>query len=139
VLLQVVIAVGLLVAAAGVAWWLNHREVATRPVRPTVPVPQQLDRTDFARADAPWLVVLFSSATCDSCAPMAEKVRALESADVAVVDVPFPEQRALHERYAIDAVPIVVVVDHQGVTRASFTGNASATDLWAAVADLRRV
>jgi hypothetical protein len=138
VVLQVLIAVVLLVAAIGVAWWMNHKPTSATPVQTTVPVPHQLERADFARADAPWLVVLFSSATCDSCAPMAEKVRALESAEVAVENVEFPARRDLHERYGIDAVPIVVVVDDEGVTRASFTGNASATDLWAAVAGLRQ-
>jgi hypothetical protein len=82
-------------------------------------------------------VLLFSSSTCDSCGPMAEKVKALESNDVAVVEVEYATDRALHDRYGIEAVPIVVVVDTEGVTRASFTGNASATDLWAAVAELR--
>jgi thioredoxin-like negative regulator of GroEL len=83
------------------------------------------------------LVVLFSSSTCDGCQAMAEKVRALESDDVAVVEVEFSAARELHARYGIDAVPIVVVADHDGVTRASFAGSASATDLWAAVAALR--
>jgi hypothetical protein len=137
VVVQVAIALVLLAAAVGVAWWLNRRPQPVEPVRPTAPVPPQLERRDFSHSDAPWLVVLFSSATCDSCGPMAEKVEALASAEVAVVNVEFPEQRALHERYGIDAVPIVVVVDGEGVTRASFTGNASATDLWAAVAALR--
>jgi hypothetical protein len=68
---------------------------------------------------------------------MAEKVRALESPDVAVYDAEFHERRDLHERYGVEAVPIVVIVDAEGVTRASFTGNASATDLWAKVAELR--
>jgi thioredoxin-related protein len=133
---RVLIAVVLLLAAGGVAWQLNRRRPAP-PTRDAYPVPRQLDRADFARPDAPWLVVLFSSATCDSCAPMAEKVHALESGDVAVADVEYHEHRDLHERYGIEAVPIVVIVDAEGVTRASFTGNATATDLWAKVAELR--
>ena len=135
-LLQAVIAVVLLAVAVGVAWWLNRRD-APEPVRTSAPIPQQVHRRDFPREEAPWLVVVFSSATCDSCGPMAEKVRALESDDVAVVQVPYETERELHARYNIDAVPIVVVVDSDGVTRASFAGNASATDLWAAVAELR--
>ena len=31
------------------------------------PIPRQLDRADFPRPDAPWLVAYFSSTTCDSC------------------------------------------------------------------------
>jgi hypothetical protein len=134
---QVVVAVVLLAVAAAIALWLERRRRPTAvPVH--APVPAQLERSDFSRPDAPWLVVVFSSSTCEGCAPMAEKARALESDDVAVVEVEYHEQRAVHERYGIEAVPIVVVVDHEGVTRTSFTGTASATDLWAAVADLRR-
>jgi hypothetical protein len=69
---------------------------------------------------------------------MASKVTVLDSRDVAVCEVEFGSQRALHERYAIDSVPLVVVADHEGVTRAAFLGPTSATDLWAAVAELRR-
>lgn len=135
----IVVAVVLLAVAAGVAAWLerNRKRRPAPALSPIAPVPAQLVRTDFPRADAPWLVVLFSSSTCDGCAPMAEKVRALESDDVAVFDADFHSRRDLHERYGVEAVPIVVIVDAEGVTRASFTGTATATDLWARVAELR--
>lgn len=97
----------------------------------------QLDRADFPRPDAQWLAVLFSSSECDSCLAMAPRVRALESPEVAVCEVEFFASRALHARYQIDGVPIVVLVDAEGVTRASFTGSVTATDLWAAVAEAR--
>ena len=45
--------------------------------------------------------------------------------------------RALHERYAIEAVPATLVVDGDGVVVASFIGPVTATDLWAAVAEAR--
>ena len=53
--------------------------------------------------------------------------------------VPFglPHWPDLHERYAIDAVPCIVVADEAGVVRASFIGVPTATDLWAAVAEAR--
>jgi hypothetical protein len=134
---RLVIAAVLMVVAAAVAWRLRA-QAATDPVRPPGEIPRQLHRADFARADAAWLVVLFSSATCESCAVMASKVSVLDSADVAVCEVEFGSQRALHERYAIDSVPLVVVADSEGVTRAAFLGPTSATDVWAAVAELRR-
>jgi hypothetical protein len=49
----------------------------------------------------------------------------------------FTEQRAVHEKYSIDAVPAVLMVDSQGVVHASFLGPVSATDLWAALARAR--
>ncbi|MBV8949838.1 MAG: thioredoxin family protein [Actinobacteria bacterium] len=133
---RLVVAAVLLGAAVAIAWWLNRRRPAPPP-RDTYPLPRQLDRTDFVRADAPWLVVLFSSATCDSCARMAPKVRVLESADVAVDEVEYNARADLHERYAISGVPMVLLVDGEGVVRNGFVGPASATDLWAAVAEMR--
>lgn len=100
-------------------------------------MPDQLDRADFTRPDAPWLVVEFSSRTCLSCAGTWEKVAVLESADVAVEDVSFQERRDLHDRYGIDSVPIVLVADADGAVRGSFVGPPTAADLWASVADLR--
>ena len=122
--------------AAGVAVVVRRR----RPEPPTQgkwPVPTQLDRADFDRPDAPWLVVVFSSTTCLSCADAVEKAEVLASAEVVVQDVEVTASPDLHRRYGIDAVPVTVVADGDGVVRASFVGAPSATDLWAAVADLR--
>jgi hypothetical protein len=134
---RLIVAAVLVVAAALVAWRLRA-QAAPDPVRAPGEVPRQLHRADFPRADAPWLVVLFSSAACESCELMAAKVKVLDCDEVAVCDVEFGAAREIHERYAIDSVPLVVVVDHEGVTRSAFLGPTSATDLWAALAELRR-
>ena len=68
---------------------------------------------------------------------MVAKAKVLEAPDVAVDDVEVSQRRALHERYRIEAVPITVVADAAGVVRASFVGPATATDLWAIVAEVR--
>ncbi len=133
---RLIVAVALLIAALGVAWWLNRRRPAAPP-RDAYPMPRQLDRADFARPDAPWLVVLFSSSTCDSCRRMAPKVAVLESADVAVEDVEYSSRTDLHQRYAISGVPMVVLADAEGIVHNGFVGPVSATDLWAAVAEMR--
>lgn len=136
--LQVLIGLGVLVAAIGVALVLRRRRsVSATPVGDTYPIPRQLTRADFPRPEAPWLVVLFSSRTCDSCGDMRDKVAVLASDDVAVHDAEFSRERALHERYAISGVPMVVVADADGVVRRGFVGPVSATDLWAAVAAAR--
>ncbi len=83
-------------------------------------------------------MAVFSSATCEVCQSVVDKARVLESSDVAVVDVEYLADRALHERYSIEAVPTVVVADARGVNRAGFIGPMSATDLWAAVAEARQ-
>ena len=137
-MVAVLVVVPVLLVAVAVALVLSRRTAADAPTQPAqYGVPAQLDRADFARPDAPWLVVLFTSATCDACAGMRDKASALASDDVAVQDVEFTIGRDLHERYDIDAVPMLLIADRDGVVRGSFIGSPTAADLWAAVADLR--
>jgi hypothetical protein len=133
---RVVLAVVIVAAALVVAWVLQRR----RPEAPTGTrwsVPGQLDRSDFPEPAAPWLVAVFTSATCDACAATVTKAQALASDSVAVAEVELGAEPELHRRYGIDAVPLLVLADGEGVVRASFVGPPSATDLWAAVAEVR--
>jgi hypothetical protein len=57
---------------------------------------------------------------------------------VSVTEVEYTANRALHERYHIDAAPITVLADADGVTRASFVGAFTATDLWNVLAEIRQ-
>ncbi|MEA2826672.1 MAG: hypothetical protein QOG43_1111 [Actinomycetota bacterium] len=129
--------VAVVVAAAVILALVLERRRPDPPTQGEWPVPRQLDRADFDRADAPWLVAVFSSATCDSCATVVQKSSVLASADVVVQDVEVGARGDLHRRYGIEAVPTIVVADAEGVVRASFVGPPSATDLWAAVAEVR--
>jgi hypothetical protein len=138
VVVNIVIAVVILAAAAGTAWWLEHRRTVSAPTQPHAVVPQQLDRHDFAGPDAPWLVALFTSKTCESCAGLLEKALPLASEQVSVTEIEYTANRALHERYHIDAAPLTVLADADGVTRASFVGAFAATDLWNVLAELRQ-
>lgn len=133
---RVVVAAGIAAIAVVVALVLQRR----RPEPPTQPryaVPTQLDRDDFAGVEQPWLVAVFTSATCDSCAKATFKAQALASDQVAYEEVPYQSRKDLHERYAVEAVPMILVADGDGVVRASFIGTPTATDLWAAVAEAR--
>jgi len=136
---RIVLALVLAAGAAGVAALLRSRRGASAPVEQGArwPVPVQVDRADFPRSDAPWLVIVFSSATCESCARTVAAAAVLECAEVAVHVCEAVADRDLHRRYHIEAVPITVVVDGAGVVRASFVGPPTATDLWAAVAEVR--
>jgi hypothetical protein len=128
------------VVVAALAVLLAQLVQRRRPEPPTQSawgVPEQLDRDDFPRPDAPWLVVAFTSETCDSCASVVSKVQILNGTEVAVAVMPFQAHQSLHVRYGIDAVPTVVIADSEGVVRKNFVGPPSATDLWAAVAELR--
>jgi hypothetical protein len=134
---QLAVAAVLAIAAVAVAALLRRRHRAAAPTQAVASVPSQLARTDFAGPEADWLVVVFSSATCASCAPMVDEARALASESVAVDAVEAKERADLHRRYHIDAVPVTVVADRDGVVRASFLGPASARDLSAALTGLR--
>jgi hypothetical protein len=117
------------VLVAVVAARLLERRRPAPPTRDAYPVPAQLDRGDFPRPDAPWLFVLFSSRTCDSCGPMVARVCGLESDTVATVQVEAKADKALHDRYRIEGVPMVVLADGDGVVRAGFVGSVDTWEL----------
>lgn len=133
---RVLIAAILVAAAVAVAWWLQRRRPAPAKA-PSFHVPERLDRADFDGRSAPWLVVAFTSATCDTCAAVAEKVRALASDAVAVQEVEVRAAKELHDRYGVDAVPLVVLADDRGTVRAHWFGPVSASELWSTVAAVR--
>lgn len=133
---RVLVAAAIVVVAVVVAVIARRR----RPDPPTQPgrsVPTQLDRSDFDRPGTDWLVAVFTSATCHTCADVVAKAEVLASDDVAVTDVGWQTHRDLHERYRIDSVPLLVIADGEGVVRHHVAGPVSATDLWAAVAAVR--
>lgn len=136
-MLRVAIGVVLLVIALNIAVVMERRRRVGSPIRDAHPVPRQFYRADFPRPDAPWLVALFSSHTCDSCESMREKVRALGATDVVVCDLEFSAERELHERYEISGVPMVLIADAEGVVRESFVGPATAQELRDALARAR--
>jgi hypothetical protein len=125
------------VLVAGVAAWVVQRRRPEAPTGPQWSIPGQVDREDFPGPGAPWLVAVFTSATCDACAETMTKAQALASPSLAVTEVELAAAPELHRRYSIDAVPLLVLADPDGVVRASFVGPPSATDLWAAVAEVR--
>lgn len=134
---RLVVALVIVAVVAVVATIVRRRRSPDAPTQRRDVAPTQLDRADFDRPEAPWLVAVFTSATCAACSSVAAKAAVLACDDVAVHEVEFGADRALHERYGIDAVPTVVVADAQGVVEAAFLGPVTATDLWAAVAELR--
>jgi hypothetical protein len=137
VVVRLVVAVAILAVAGAIAWWLERRRAVAPPSQGRAVAPEQLDRDDFPHPDAAWLVVLFTSRHCDSCAGLVEKALPLASDEVGVVEVEYTQQPDLHARYRIDAAPITVLVDREGVTRRAFIGAYSAPELWSALAELR--
>lgn len=134
---RLLLAVVLVVLAAGVAAVLRRRAVVAPPTQAKWAVPTQLDRDDFGQRDMPWLVVVFTSATCDSCAEAVAKAGVLASPQVGFQEVTYQDRKDLHTRYGVEAVPTILMADGDGVVQRSFVGVPSATDLWAALADAR--
>ena len=133
---RVLIAAAIVVGAVILAVVLRRR----RPDAPTQAagvVPAQVDRDDFPRPEAPWLVAVFTSATCGTCAAVVDKAAVLASDDVEVTTVEHGDRTDLHRRYRIDAVPTLILADAEGVVRGSALGPVSAQDLWAMVAAAR--
>ena len=135
--LRIVVAVVLFALLASLAWWLERRRREDAPTQTRGVAPSQLDRADFPHPEIPWIVVLFTSSTCDSCAGLYDKAAALESAEVTVAEVEYFAHPDIHERYHVDAAPMTLVAGPDGVVRASFLGAFAASELWNAVAELR--
>ena len=61
----------------------------------------------------------------------------LGSEVVAVQQVEAAQDKDLHDRYGVEAVPMILISDATGAVRGSFLGEPTATDLWATLAELR--
>lgn len=133
---RLIISVLLVAIAVLIALVLQRRRPAA-PSGSNWNVPAQLDRSDFHRPGAPWLVAVFTSATCEVCGDVAMKASALTSTEVEVQELEVSAEPEIHRRYGIDAVPLVLITDAEGVVVRHFLGPVTATDLWAAVAEAR--
>jgi hypothetical protein len=134
---RLVLVVALIAVALAVAAVIRRRQPDAPIGAGDWEVPAQLDRTDFVEPEKPWLVAVFTSNTCDSCEKATAKASVVAGESVAYEVVPWQERKALHERYGVDVVPMILVADREGVVQRSFIGVPSATDLWAAVAEAR--
>ena len=132
-----VLAVGLGAVAVLVAWVIRTRTGTDAPTQARWAVPTQLDREDFTGPELPWLVAVFTSSTCLSCAGTWKTAQTLAAPDVAVQRLDAVASRPLHERYGIEAVPCLVLADAAGTVRASFLGEPTPAELADAMAALR--
>jgi len=134
--LQVVIVAASAAVALVVGWYMQRRRPAA-PLSTSHTLPDQLDRADFENASTPWLVAVFTSETCSTCAKVWQSAQFLAGEDVAVQNVEATRDAVLHDRYGITAVPSVVIADRTGVARRSFLGPPSSSDLWSGLDEAR--
>lgn len=128
-----------LVAVAVVVALILQRRRPDPPAAPSYRAPAQLDRDDFAKPEAPFLVVVFASTTCNTCPEVWRLVEPLADRELVVqrVDVE-SDDAGLHARYRIDGVPTTVLADGRGVVVTTFFGPVGDEELLAAVDSLRR-
>ncbi|MCY4163939.1 MAG: thioredoxin domain-containing protein [bacterium] len=129
---RTLIAVGIIMAALAAAWAYQRLRPssANRTSQiPTYTVPTRLQRWDFSHPNSKWLLVVFTSKTCSTCAAVATAAQQLANDSLAVTEVEYSRHQALHNRYDISAVPLTVLVDNTGLVIASLAGPATATEL----------
>ena len=124
---------------AGFLAYINQRRASDAPVRTGWSIPDQVNRKDFLSPEIPWLVAVFTSSSCDTCSEVVSKTVPLASSQVVVHEVEAKKDKDLHDRYKIEAVPLVALIDTQGVVRSHFLGPVSSSDLWSSLAELREL
>jgi len=127
----------LVASIAAILAYLLQRKTQDTPIRTGWSVPDQVSRTDFILPDVPWLVAVFTSSTCETCAEVLAKATPLASDQVAVQELEAKKDKELHDRYRIEAVPLIALIDARGVVRSHFLGPVSSSQLWSSLAELR--
>jgi hypothetical protein len=136
---RLLIAVGLAVLAVVIVWFIQRRRPARAPTEAaTHEAPAQIDRAEFASPEVRWLIVVFSSETCEGCQQVLAAARRLVTRDVAVEDVTFQRDRELQERYGITAVPTTIVAGPDGVVQRWWIGTVRLDEMAAVLRTLRR-
>lgn len=127
-----------LVAIAALIAVILQRRRPDPPAAPSYRAPAQLDRNDFDRPEAPSLVVVFASTTCNTCPQVWQLVEPLGDDELVVQRVDVEDDAAeLHGRYRIDGVPTTVLADGRGVVVTTFFGPVDEDELAAGVEALR--
>lgn len=130
-------ALGVIAGALAVAW-LYRRYRPSSPTAPTYSVPARLERWDFSQPNTDWLLAVFTSKTCSTCAAVIEAAKSLADDSLAVQEVEHRRHGELHRRYAVDAVPLAVLADRSGTVCASLAGPATSAELSALIASARQ-
>ena len=120
---------GIVAVVASVIATLLQRLRPRGPITAAHSIPQYLNRTDFNQPDAPWLVAVFSSEDCSTCALIVTEAYKLADVDVTVQEVPVGSSAGLHLHYSVDAVPMLLIADADGRVCAHHLGPATNSEL----------
>lgn len=136
-LVRLAVAAAVIVVVLAVAAVVRRRARPVPPPRTAYPVPRQLDRADFPEPTVPVLVAYFWSRTCDSCEGLGPLLASLAADDTVIAAAEATDDRALHRRYEVQAIPMILISDGDGVVRRAFVGAPEPADLFAAVSAVR--
>jgi hypothetical protein len=134
---RLLIAMAIVLIVCLAAWLLRRRQYSP-PTQASWHPPMQLDRNDFVDPQKAWLVAVFTSVLCDACEKAITTGSFLESADVAYQLITAEDNAALHDRYRIEQVPLLLIADHEGVVRLNTVGPPVATEVWSEFAHIRK-
>jgi hypothetical protein len=136
---RVLVAVGLALLAVVIVWFIQRRRPAQAPIEAAShEAPERIDRSEFVSPEVRWLIVVFSSETCEGCQQVLASARRLVARDVAVEDVTFQRHRDRQERYGITAVPTTIIAGPDGVVQRWWIGSVRFDEVAAALRALRR-
>ena len=82
-MIRLLIVAIVLVVAVALNKVLSKRTLQA-PTQADPSMPTQIDRSDFSESSKEWLVLAFTSATCNTCADIERKAVVLKSSSVAV-------------------------------------------------------
>ena len=67
-------------------------------------------------------ILMKPSETCETCKPAVAESMKLSTLGIAVQEIPVETKKHLHQKYDIDAVPMLLLADEFGVVKSSHLG-----------------
>ncbi len=141
---RLLLAAAIMVATVGVATFMRYRSTrqlavsarmavtATNGHIPSAIAVTELETCGLAPpAGATAFIVVFTEATCRTCAAALQTASGPLGAGLAVIEVEYTAQRDLQKRLRIDTVPTTVVVTGDGAVLAGWSGKIDEVELQA--------
>jgi hypothetical protein len=119
---RLLIVVVLVVGAVVVAWFIEQRRSASPISVKLGRIPTRVMPSDCALGPDPAIIV-FTEASCRSCAGAIEMVRGQAGCGLPVAVVEYGATKELHAHYEIDTVPTTVVVSGDGTVVGGWAGS----------------
>lgn len=134
---RLILAVVLVAVAVVIAGVVQRRRPDAPTQAPSALVPRQLDRNDFSGSSSEWLIVVFSSDTCQACDDALSQAESLAGDDVHIQEITWQDDPDLHRRYSIETVPLMAIAGPDGAVGAGFVGPPDPAELRKALNHLR--